>query len=690
MLNYKLYLDESGEFCDSTVDFNSVPSLVGGILATDVSINDPVFDQIPKYSHASEGYDKSLFFSVLQRLKESKIRFVIFENKERIKVINGDITYLNIMSEGLVKIMQQLANDSAGHAINLDIIIASRNIVSPDSNGYQAGHVNIISEADYKTRLEEKLILALGKSKLDTVNYNLSFTSARKSKYLKAADIVCNTYYTKNKKTKFDQNDREQIEALYSEAFIFPVFDNGTVAYIKKLFEEKRYGEMICQLCFLPKLSGVTVTKKQLLNRLAQLPDKERIIIFSYASLQISQLNYNRMFSEGIAFAENYKKYILEPLAENEKAKNSPELLQDISYQIFDTDFFILTMYDHMGNTPKCNEYLARCHANIGSINRSWEHMDYYFRYKLREMNCLIGQFDFERALAEAAKTVSVLNDAKELFDAIGMYDGTGNTPSSELLGKTHGIRLEAYINLIKKKPKYLKEAIEASDASIKEFTESSDVRRQLQYRCQLMAEVGDSDEAVKQLLRSYEIDSIKKSSFSRFLEKAHGEGAAKPDSFSIMHYSNVMISAMLNKSGIAADMATALFEDQQIMKIIESRSYSGHPWQIILWNIGKYYRMTGHKEKYEQYYKLALEIAAEDPSKATMYSFAVCMSADNLLYVREQIPRKQTHAEAEFEKLLAKFYKADLPQSLRSWFQPPSVPAKNHELQELAINYLK
>ncbi len=690
MLNYKLYLDESGEFCDIAAGLGDAPSLVGGFLATDTSINDPVFDQIPKNSHASEHYEKSLYFSVLQKLTDSGSQIVIFENKERINVINGDITYLNIMSEGLVKIMQQLANDSDGQDIDLEVIIAKRNIVSSDSNGYRLGYVDIISEKDYKLRLEEKLILALGKSRLSNVRYSLSFASARKSKYLKAADIICNTYFTRNRKAKFNQKDREQIEALYSDALIFPVFDNGTVAYIKKLFEEKRYGEMICQLCFLPKLSGVTATKRQLLERLALLPDKERKIIFSYASLQISQLNYRRMFNEGIAFAENYKNYILEPLAENEKARNSPELLQDISYQIFDTDFYILTMYDHMGNTPKCSDYLAKCNANIGAVNRSWEHMDYYFKYKLREMNCLIGQFDFDRVLSEGAKTVSTLNDAKELFDAIGVNDGTGSIPSSELLGKTHGIRLEAYINLIKKKPEYLKEAIEASEAAIQEFTESSDIRRQLQYRSQLMAEAGDTDEAVKQLLRSYQIDNIKKSSFASFLEKAHGEGTDRTDPFSIMHYTNVMISAMLNKSGTAADMAEALFEDQQTMKIIENRSYSGHPWQITLWNIGKYYRMTGRKEKYEQYYRLALDIAMEDPTRSTMFSFAVSMSADYLLYVREQMPRKQTQAETEFRKILAKFYKAGLPQAMKDWFPQPSDPAKNSELQQLADNFLK
>ena len=49
-------------------------------------------------------------------------------------------------------------------------------------------------------------------------------------------------------------------------------------------------------------------------------------------------------FSNGIALANNYKKYFLSVLSENVR------LHDKVEYWIFDTDFYILTMYDHIGD----------------------------------------------------------------------------------------------------------------------------------------------------------------------------------------------------------------------------------------------------------------------------------------------------------------------------------------------------
>ncbi len=690
MKEFELYLDESGSFQDNSADN---PSLVGGILYNKSSI-DQIIKKLPGNIHASENYDKA-YLQILQEIKSLGGKFVIFENKERLLIINGDITYLNIISEGIVKVLLELAEIHNNEAISINIIIASRLKVSSSSQKNNADLVETIPESDYKTRLEEKLFLSLGKSKIKNIQYFISLASARKSKHLMLADIICNTYYTRTAKKKFTDVERLQIENLYADALIYPVFDSAIAGYLRKLFIEKRYGEMLCQICTLPKLSGVASLRKKLLNIISALPYRERNVVLSSVSAQISQYNYTRHFPEGITFSLNYIKHILIPLRElvsspsDETSKNK-DLLNAIDFWTFDTDFFLLTMYDHMGNLAKCNEYIKRCKENIHSINNSWEHIDYYFKYKLREMNCLLGQFDFETVIENDEKLITVFKNAKELFDLVGAYDETGVTPPSELLGKAYGIKLEAYINLLPIHPELEEQAITASDCALAEFTEQSDLRRQWQYRSQLMILLDNIDEAKNCLLKSVGISSDESNPFSVFVDTTCNK-ANNIDSFSLMHYTNLLQASIKKKSSLISNMATALLDSALFNQIVQEHKYEGHPWQLIFWNIGKYYRDTGYKEKYQLWYKKAMEIVSQDPTQATMFSFALNMSADNLLYCMKHLPKQVHAAENEYKQLNAKFHKNEIPDSMRKRF-PVYAPDEISEtqLRTIAISYLR
>ena len=67
------------------------------------------------------------------------------------------------------------------------------------------------------------------------------------------------------------------------------------------------------------------------------------------------------MYREGIALAENYSRYFLTDLY----SRTSIIEREKIWFWKFDTDFYLLTMYDHIGHTEKCDEYLKKCRRNI-------------------------------------------------------------------------------------------------------------------------------------------------------------------------------------------------------------------------------------------------------------------------------------------------------------------------------------
>jgi hypothetical protein len=692
-LSFDLYLDESGNFEEDAFNKKHAPSLVGGLLMPSSLASNDYFERlIPDNTHAMVAYDKERFFSILDQLLADGGRFVIFSNEERLNIVNGDTTYLNILAEGIVKLLRNLRVQY--EEFELHVLVATRQAVSYKQDmGYGEKENVRIEQEQYFQRLDEKIILAMGHDHIPGAELSLQFASATREKKLMTADIICNTYLTRKARQKFTEEDRQRIALLFENQIIYPVFENGGVTYIKRLFIEERYGEVLYHLSSAPNLTGLADLRRQLFFILAKTDDKVQDSYFSYVSLQIGQYNNSRDFSDGIHFAEGYKKNVLVPLqaflVEQTELQGAENLSKRIRYWTFDTDFFILTMADHMGNTTKCAEYLQRCRENIEAIDHSWEHIDYYFTFCIRELMCLMGQFDFKAVLDKSKKLVEIFTETKELFGLIGAYDGLDTKPKSELLGKINGIRLQAYTNLLHEHPDVWEDALAASDAALAEFTSPSDVSRQYQYRCLLMVEAGKPQEALACLLQSCNISVDTPNALKMFVNAAY-QNAKHPNSFSLMHYANVLRAlAEVNDSRVP-EMANALVQHPLFAEDLKSGEKAGHPWNLIFWNMSKYYRIIDQYKKAETLYKQALKLTKEHPEKATMYSFALSMTADWAVYCKERNAKEAGKAEREYQDVRERFLKMDIPMKMKEWFEGDPNGMNIKDLQNTANKYLK
>lgn len=677
--NLEFYIDESGNFIDDAPENAHYPeemSLVGGILYDPIHLNDAhVAELLPEKVHCCEEY-KKIYINVLEKLYSEGSRFIIFENKERIKVINGDITYLNIIAEGLVQLLSDLPLEYPAEKIKVHIVVATRKAVSRGTG--------IIQFNEYRNRLEEKILIALHRSKAVTCDYTLDFVDARASKRHDFADIVCNTYMTRKRRKKFSDEERKRIEAIYDQRYIYPVFEDATVGYLKQLLSESRFSEMIYQICTLAKLQGVTDLRNKLLVRICKSNSLERKAYFSYISLQLGLYNERRMYSEGIRFAENYKQYILIPLRPHIEISN-----QELDYWFFDTDFYILTMYDHMGNATMCGKYLEECNKNIYAINRSWEHIDYYFKFRIRELNCLMGRFDFNAVIRKADNLIGIFSNAKELFSLIETYDGTINALQSELLGKVYGVKLEAYINLIPQRRDLFEDALIASDRALAEFSNPIDIRRQYQYRCSLMLAAGKNREALECLMMSYDLDLIDEYVFNKFIDLAYSRHSVA-DAFALWHYTSVMVAMGKAKCEIGAAMRKALTESKKFEQDLKDTVKSGYPWNMVLWNISKWCRLTGSISAADGYYQRALAITKSSTEQVTLYSFSLCMMADYYLWALNKNKLSLDNVKKEVSKAIKEFDKLDIPESMRTHFSTCDTEDLVPSLLNLSNAYLK
>lgn len=658
---YCLYLDESGNF--ETDDQKNIPgwtpSFVGGILCPSETISVRKLNElIPDHTHAMESYKKEEFFSIIEELLHLGGRIILFENNEHVHIIDGDTTYLNIITEGLTKLLRDLHNNSPHTRIVIDIVIATRQNSRERAMG---NHIRIIAD-EYLRRFEEKMYVSLGRNKIEHVDFTISFANAIKDKGLMSADIICNTWFTRFAPKKFNDEDRKQIDQMYANCIHYEIYEDPGSSYLRRLISENRIGEAIAQLCMHFELDrNLEVINALLLQRIKTESTKECEFYFSYISLKLGQFIQHREFDIGIRFAKQYEALILSPLHEVKK------FCSVVEYWMFDTDFYILTMYDHLGDTNQCEEYSKRCNARIHAVNCSLEHINYYFSFRIRELNRMINRFDFESVLSQSEPLIKALLDSKELLDVIDLRSSGDQARRSPLLGKIYGVRLAAYINLLPRHPELLKDAVNTSDLAIAEFTNPMDIQRQYQYRCLLHTVAKDTDNALSYLAKSINIEN--NDQVFPCLVKSIFPDHSKTDIFSLLHYTNLMVLLKQKHDSRAEMMKAALDTSRRFLRECQSAEENDYPWNIILWNVSRYLRMNGNKTAADNWYEQALSRTTKHRSEITMYSFALCMCADRLHWYETHEPQHTKAAQRSYDSTYRKFQEMSMPDTIRNWY---------------------
>ena len=682
---YDLYLDESGDFDQNDLNRKKEVSFVGGLLIPHEEATNTFLNNLPLQAqeHATEEYRKEAYFSILDSLKQHRGHFVLFQNPERIRVVNPDTTYLNIITEGYIHLAKQLRQMHPLDDITIDLIIANRQAVSfKQENQIKSGEDIKILQAEYFSRIEEKLLIASGRESIQHVAARPCFANAKKDKRLMLADIICNTWLTRKGKRKFTAEDRVRINEWYQDAYSFDVFKSATMKYLDQLLLDGHYGEAMHQLCSLNSLTGFKRIRDFLLDAIVSDSDYLMESWFSQMSLHIRQYNRRNQHEEGIRVAENYKRYILDMIV-----PPNPYAQKMLNYWRFDTDYFLLTMYDHIGNADKCQAYIALCREEAGAINRSWERIDYYFGYRIRELNVLMGRYAFQNVLDESVALEEIFEQAKELFAMIGTY-AEGEKVRSELLGKVYGIQVEAYINLLHAHPEYAKVALQRSDAALSEFESANDLSRQYQWRCLLLNEMDQPREAFVWLMKAAQSESA-----AQFVEAMF---ALRPGSYDFLmwHYTNVMLKLQQQKDPLATEMAAALRKHPQYRADTTNSQKKGHPWNLVLWNLARYARGEGDQPTYTGLYRRAREITCEKKDNVTMFAYALSMTADHLLWCRANTPANTAEAGNQFRSVVQNLQRADLPDEMRSYFHLNEIGGDavvtDRLLNDIASKYLK
>ncbi len=646
--NFEIYLDESGDFNDTNPNRQHPEdlSLVGGILVNPALMPISRLRQMyPHKVHCSEkGFDTK-YIEQMEIFKNEGHRFIIFENSERLKIVSAHRTYMNIICEGLIKLFRDLSIEYP-EGVNIHVVIAQRNT----------------EEKNYLLSIQEKIYLGLGREKISNCTYTIEVSDAQIDQRLYVADILCFMYLTSHRnENKFSADQQSRIDKLYTDCLKYPVFEDATVSYIKQLLLDHHYGEAMCQICALPELKAVKKQRDELIKRLLKEDRIERDIHFRQMSAMLTLCRDQHNFAEGVALGNHYQKYFLDLLAKYEQIKD------EVAYWQFDTDFHLLTVYDHLGNLRMVEENLAKCNSNIGTIIQSWENIDYYFSFRIREMNTLMNLFRFEDIERLSKQFTERFKATSKFFQSINKQAGIDTEIRSSSLGKAQGIRLQALINLVRRRPEFFDEAVKLSNAAIKEFTKPEDKIRQLCYRSILMVEMDKADEALECMRKIARLIPEGNKDYASIMKYIYRKGELT-DIYLLMYYTYVLVLLMEKSHPEATPMARALFTDQFKADLKETER-SGFPWNVILWNMGKRCRLKGSDKAADYYYQAAIKASTKNKEQITVVSFAVPISADQYIHSTNRTEEDRKKFEEQWQKANKLLNTDKTPDSFKEWF---------------------
>lgn len=603
MRKFELWLDESGDFNNDSrkTESGAKSSLVGGLLIENNAFPDPYIDAIiPKsttYHSVNQKDQLDRFKRIEEKLFQNKAnRMVVFSNQECIMILDNNLTYLNIMTEGILQLVKQLKAQYG--EIFLRVIIANR---VDTTTGRDSGQ-SIVPVDEYVYRLNEKLLVSGLERSISDKEWELQTSSARKDRRLMLADIICNTFYTRGRKKKFNESERGYIENIYNDekkTLVFSVFESVLERNFRNNLVDNRIGEAVAGICLSNNDESLSRCFSLLKAKFSACGVHD--LTFQYKFIEayiVYYINVVRDFELCLDFLRNLLDYYI-PLLE-EYCNGGVGLALKLT---LDIKFYMMTVYTHLGDIEQADMLEKECEKQISKLPASLETVDYSIKFETRKIVNLINAFDFETALEHADAQVKRCREVKELLDLVASDDSI----YYEELAKALGTRLQVRTFMYRKQGDYELCKQDSEDA-IREFVNETDKRRQYLYRVQLETEHRDYDTALvflKMAVGLSETASIKE--LWRF--------AQQDSPFAVNAYVRLMAEA--DGARFSDEMYGVLSKSDYFTKIDETARLF-HPMEIILWKYAYYCARNGMQNAAVKYYEKAVNVCF-DSSDITM-----------------------------------------------------------------------
>ncbi len=601
-----MYLDESGSFKKDkdSVKRGKNPSLIGGVLFEENNFTLNHINQIigTESIHCTEDKDVEKQFQRFMQINANNVQLILFQNTECIWILDNNLTYLNIMTEGIIKTLTYLKQKYGD--ILLKVLIANR----VDTTANLPKMESVVQKDVYIKRLQEKLILSSLDKQIKKDDWQIEKASAREDKRLMIADIVCNTFYMRN--LKFPKPMQEEITKIYQDknkTIIFSVLESFAEKEFTKYLLENRLGEAVSLLCQRKDENFIADKMRLVQEKLLIMTRSEIELQYRFIATRIENfIEINNDFTGCIMFLKNLLKYFLP------KLKNIEEIQELTSKLNLDINFYLITAYSHTGNIKEIEDCLQTCDKEIENLSNNWESINYQMKYQNRKIVHYSNLFEFTYSLNSCKDLVKKCKGIKSVLELC--YEDKKPIKYEEL-AKALGNLVQIYTFLLRSNQAYYIEAKQASDEAIEEFEYLEDKKRQYLYRCALETEANNYDNALAFLFQS--VGLTKDQKLENLVKKLE-----ESSSYTLMQYIRLMAEGKLAGWQKADTMAQVIFRSP----LLNSKNHFSpkHPYEIISWKWATYLMETGNTKAAIEKYDMALSFGFEEDSTLNMIGFAI------------------------------------------------------------------
>lgn len=670
MKKYQLFLDESGQFkeTNSNGKKQNKPSIVAGYLALNKNCNNSwakkllkkIKDSNNSFSginidpfHGKVTDDPSLsafITTLLQKLcSDEKISLVEFKNERGLDIVNSDITYLNVFTEGIIQLILGLMKETDDD-ISLDIVYAIRVDVTQKEKSNNT-IIQYISKEQYEERLEERLILqleALPKHIKDRFSYNIRSGNAVKDDVLMISDAVCGAL--RGFTSDFTSDERQIIKSL--PIIQYKVLDHK----IWQSIETQLMNEHIAQAVF--QWYSLYDEDERLRKRKEEF---EKSVInklkSSGSAFYLAQFN---VLHEMIGALIDGRKYNVANIVMDNLIRDFYPMLEnagiDVKKQLFDIHFRRLTTCTHQGNVLLGTQEMQICDQLQKTTDWNYEEIEYLLNYKLRKVEQQKNAFDFNGALETLSGMEKLLEDSLNvitLVDELGQF--TKNI-KSQMLGKVMGSKVAVECYLLNEIPELKEQILLDSDKALTQFTNWSDIARQYQTRAMAEYYLGNYENAIRALQKSCKVADGNLFMLVRVFKETN-------NIFGLMHYANIMALVSEKNLSLGMEMYDA-WNQEETMKFVNKQE-ENYPKYVIQWRVATTKANLNIGDKGEDCYKTAKKIALADISAPTIYAAGLAILAEyNANLKGSGRPMQQ------LKKNYEKFMESDIPKTMMECFK--------------------
>lgn len=625
-MQLELWLDESGDFeSDNKSHLN--PSLVGGVLIKKGIITDGLALQMIGKGYVHFNQESAEYhLQILEKVKKHQAEFVVFQNKERVMIIDSDTTYLNVLAEGIIQLLLQLSA-SVGD-FELDIIIATRkNTVK----GY-----GIIAQEEYERRLRERIILGLAKKALTRKNkwkYHVYFDDARTSHKLMLADGVCNAYLTRTS-SKFTDNQQSIIEELYDEDYLFSFFEDTVEYELKRSLVEGKLSEVIFECFWERDLTQRDFLLEVALKRLSDLDEYgQRLQLLAISSMVETFVKIDRSYQLIKPVLIQFQQELFPKL--NELHIKVPEFHLDII-------LYLYTLYTHEGSIEaETQDQLFL--AELNHVKDIMIKLKYFHLYKLRRSIHQKNMLNVLESIKDNSKAISVFEEMVQMHEILDedLEMRQETSLMFEELGKAYGSRGQAYTMLIHQNQDFLQQAIADFEQALKHFLYEKDKDRQYVYKSLAYCEGNQFKNSLDYLYKSCHLEG---ESYRELIRHINGKQLTQTI-FKIHCYFKIMATAKeAGEHQIADDMYDGLIKEEMDVYSLSQKWNDPHPIQFICWNMAKYLFLKGKYKQGMKYLDKAIEKCNVPMNQVTIKMIQLGMLAHKIL-ISEQLGKKKEAA---------------------------------------------